>query len=371
VLRIRYPLYLTGANIAYARRLFDHFGGFDPRLGRDAGTLRSGEETYFNLVLERNDVPIYYSDAAFVRHFVGPDRLNRRHIVRKAYWSGRSNALMHTMFFGAEAARRWGRSALRDAGSLVRTAARSPPDAESFGRVARAVHNTAFVAETYRLSLRRALGDRRFSRAPERRWGPEQWRAEIERWPDGSEKLEALYDLHLSQGDESAARAVLERLERAPRPIQAERRLDDLWGPLRRLEYERLVARVREACDRALPRGAQVLVASRGDETLLELGDRAAAHFPQAPGGAYAGHYPADGRSALAHLESLRGAGASYLVLPATALWWLDHYAELREHLERSCETVLADPETCVIYELLPSRAATSAAGNVHGLVPA
>ena len=33
----------------------------------------------------------------------------------------------------------------------------------------------------------------------------------------------------------------------------------------------------------------------------------------------------------------LRAAGAGYLVFPQVALWWLDHYAGLREHLDRHC----------------------------------
>jgi glycosyltransferase involved in cell wall biosynthesis len=356
--RIRYPLYLTGANIAYARRLFDEFGGFDTRLGRDARTLRAAEETYFNLILERDDVPIWYSDAACVHHRIGPDRLSRRHILRKAYWSGRSNACMHTMFFGRRAARRWGAGALRDAGKLLREAARAPQDGESFARLARALHNTTFVAEAYRLSLARSTDEPEPGTVRQRRWGPKDWRAEVERWPDGSEKFEALYELHLATGDEGAARAALERLEYVPRPIRAGRGLDELWGPLRRLEYERLVARVRAACERALPTGARVVVVSRGDDALLELGgDRHTEHFPQSPGGGYAGHYPENGEVAVAQLEELRGRGARYLALPATSLWWLDHYTELRDHLEHSCELVVDDRDVCAIYELRPTRA--------------
>ncbi|HEY3553426.1 MAG TPA: glycosyltransferase family 4 protein, partial [Solirubrobacterales bacterium] len=63
--------------------------------------------------------------------------------------------------------------------------------------------------------------------------------------------------------------------------------------------------------------------------------------------------YPADGAAAAAHLEELRAAGAQYLVIPAEASWWLEHYPELREALEEG-ELLAADPEAARIYKLPP-----------------
>ena len=34
------------------------------------------------------------------------------------------------------------------------------------------------------------------------------------------------------------------------------------------------------------------------------------------------------------------------------ALWWLDHYAELRDHLDRHGRMVVRDDRTAVIYAL-------------------
>src|SRR4029077_6836938 len=45
--------------------------------------------------------------------------------------------------------------------------------------------------------------------------------------------------------------------------------------------YEVLVGRVREAVAHVVPEGATVAVATRGDEDLLELGERRGWHFPQ------------------------------------------------------------------------------------------
>lgn len=82
--------------------------------------------------------------------------------------------------------------------------------------------------------------------------------------------------------------------------------------------------------------GPAVLVVSRGDEEMLRQvgGDRSAWHFPRGETGEYAGFYPADSADAIAHLESLRARGAEWLYFPLPSLWWLDHYAGFREHLE-------------------------------------
>lgn len=116
--------------------------------------------------------------------------------------------------------------------------------------------------------------------------------------------------------------------------------------------YRRLVRRIREVVRTALPPEARVAVVSKGDETLLDLYGRDVSHFPQAGDGRYGGYYPKSGLSVVAHLEAVRARGAEYLLLPATALWWLDHYPELRRHLERRYRRVVDDPDTCIIHSL-------------------
>ena len=81
---------------------------------------------------------------------------------------------------------------------------------------------------------------------------------------------------------------------------------------------------------------------------------RSATHFPQF-GGVYAGHHPADGAEAIAHLEALRGnpAGrAEFLLFPKTSLWWLEYYSDLRRYLDEHCSRAVSDEDTCVIYSL-------------------
>ena len=101
-----------------------------------------------------------------------------------------------------------------------------------------------------------------------------------------------------------------------------------------------------------MPAGAEVLVISRGDDALLELNGRCAAHFPQDESGGWSGHHPADSEEAIGHLEELRGNGAGYLVVPPTYRWWLNHYDGLREHLEGRYRTVVSDERAGAIYQL-------------------
>jgi hypothetical protein len=116
--------------------------------------------------------------------------------------------------------------------------------------------------------------------------------------------------------------------------------------------YRDQVDRVRAQVRATVPEGSRVLVMTRGDEALLRLSRRQGEHFPQSPTGLYAGHYPADGEEAAAHLGELRAAGAEYLVIPAEARWWLEHYPELRAALEEGGELLASDAEAADIYAL-------------------
>jgi glycosyltransferase involved in cell wall biosynthesis len=166
-----------------------------------------------------------------------------------------------------------------------------------------------------------------------------------------------------------------EHLEAAYRQVRSDEDviIYDLGGDgvARSPEYARLVARVRETVESDVPDGATVLVASRGDDGLLALVGRDGWHFPRDSDGKYAGHYPADSDAAIAHLEALRAQGASHLVLPRTAFWWLDHYEGLREHLEANHRQVRSD-EDVIVYDLgqapltVPAQA-TSIAGRRNG----
>jgi len=118
------------------------------------------------------------------------------------------------------------------------------------------------------------------------------------------------------------------------------------------VSYEENVERCRKLVEAHVPSDVGVAVISKGDDRLVDLEGRPAWHLPSMLDGSYAGHYPADGGEAIAHVESLRGRGAAFLLIPQTSLWWLDHYSELRDHLERRYPAVADDPDAGRLYQL-------------------
>jgi hypothetical protein len=127
---------------------------------------------------------------------------------------------------------------------------------------------------------------------------------------------------------------------------------DAVWRELGRLQYAQVIARIQEAVRACLPHNAVVLVVSKGDPKLLELGGgRTGWHFLQSRDGVYAGHHPADSGAAIKALEQMMASGASYLLLPRTAFWWLDHYAAFKDYLNRF-RLVFRDDRTCLIHAL-------------------
>jgi len=70
-------------------------------------------------------------------------------------------------------------------------------------------------------------------------------------------------------------------------------------------------------------------------------------------GGAYESCDPRDSDEAISHLEAIRARGAEYLLLPATAFWWLDRYQRFREYLEARCPVIVQDENICFIFDLV------------------
>ncbi len=83
-----------------------------------------------------------------------------------------------------------------------------------------------------------------------------------------------------------------------------------------RSAYQQLIHQLHEAIRRDIPRGATAIVVNKGDPAVLRLKGRTLWHFPRQADGEYAGYYPADSLSAIAHLEALRARGAQYWCFP-------------------------------------------------------
>jgi hypothetical protein len=125
---------------------------------------------------------------------------------------------------------------------------------------------------------------------------------------------------------------------------------------MRAPDYARLIARVRDAIESDVPPDSEVLVATGGDDGLLTFDGRRGWHFPRERDGTYAGYYPADSEAAIAHLEELRAQGATHLVLPETAFWWLGYYEGLRKHLD--AYRMIRRDEDVIVYDLTAARPA-------------
>ena len=64
---------------------------------------------------------------------------------------------------------------------------------------------------------------------------------------------------------------------------------------------------------------------------------------------------PKDSDEAIRHLEAIRSRGAEYLLLPATAFWWLDQFQKFRQYLETRYLAIVRDKKTCIIFDLRES----------------
>src|SRR5438046_5359570 len=79
-------------------------------------------------------------------------------------------------------------------------------------------------------------------------------------------------------------------------------------------------------------------------------GDGSVGRIYLSQGGAYENLSPRDSNDAISRLEAIRTQGAQYLLLPATAFWWLDRSQEFRDQLESHYPVVVRDKEKCVIF---------------------
>ena len=145
----------------------------------------------------------------------------------------------------------------------------------------------------------------------------------------------------------------------APVPVDA---------PISEAEYERLVPRIRETIATALPAGSTVAVVTKGDGQLLKIEGCAGVHFPRDRSGAWAGYHPATDDDAVAALVAAIASGAEYLAFPRPAMWWLDHYRGLAEHLDDVHALVVDAPDICRIYRLERSVAEHAAPPPAPGL---
>ena len=113
--------------------------------------------------------------------------------------------------------------------------------------------------------------------------------------------------------------------------------------------WDRTLERAARSAREVIPSDATVAAVAKWDPTLLRLIGRRGCNFPDRrlmPDG-----YPSDGAAAVEHLEQLRRAGVSHLVVPSPSFWWLEHYGELRRHIERNYRQP-GGGDDCIVVDL-------------------
>lgn len=84
-----------GVNMAFRRHVFDLVGGWDPRIGRKAGTLLGQEVREWCVRARAKGVRGFYTPALSLRHIIPEDRLNKKYFRRFFYWRGISRAMLY------------------------------------------------------------------------------------------------------------------------------------------------------------------------------------------------------------------------------------------------------------------------------------
>jgi glucosyl-dolichyl phosphate glucuronosyltransferase len=88
----RVPL---GVNMAIRREAFERVGGFDPRIGRKAGTLLGQEVREWCLRAHAAGLAGFYIPDIVVHHLIPRDRLTKSYFRRWFYWRGISRAILY------------------------------------------------------------------------------------------------------------------------------------------------------------------------------------------------------------------------------------------------------------------------------------
>jgi glycosyltransferase involved in cell wall biosynthesis len=84
-----------GVNMAVRRSAFEIAGGWDPRVGRKAGTLLGQEVREWCLRAHAKGLRGFYAPNVVVRHIIPESRLKKTYFRRWFYWRGVSRALLY------------------------------------------------------------------------------------------------------------------------------------------------------------------------------------------------------------------------------------------------------------------------------------
>jgi glycosyltransferase involved in cell wall biosynthesis len=92
--KIEYPHPLISANLSVSRAALSSAGAFDTTLGRFGDELLCGEDTELCTRIQHAGGTVYYSGRAVVTHVIPRSRMTKRFFRSRAYWEGRTVALL-------------------------------------------------------------------------------------------------------------------------------------------------------------------------------------------------------------------------------------------------------------------------------------
>jgi glycosyltransferase involved in cell wall biosynthesis len=94
-IRLEYPCEVWGANFSVRREALSRVGFFDAGLGWSGKDRHlAGDESELCLRIHRAGGAIYYCGQAKVTHVIEPARLRKPYFRRRAYWQGRTRAIL-------------------------------------------------------------------------------------------------------------------------------------------------------------------------------------------------------------------------------------------------------------------------------------
>lgn len=131
---LQWPERLIGTNCAFRRVVFQEVGSFDEALGRQGQALLGNEDTEIQERIHRAGKKVLYLPDAVVRHHIAPARLSKQYFYRRAYGTGRSQAIVDRQRRGRRLVVHRMRRYLEQLIPKVREAASSGTAKEAFKR---------------------------------------------------------------------------------------------------------------------------------------------------------------------------------------------------------------------------------------------
>jgi glycosyltransferase involved in cell wall biosynthesis len=87
--------WLVGANMVIPKDMLTEVGGFHPWLDRVGSNLLSSGDVFLQKEITRRGFRCRYVPKIAIKHFVPASRLNQRWFLRRFFWQGVSDAVMH------------------------------------------------------------------------------------------------------------------------------------------------------------------------------------------------------------------------------------------------------------------------------------